>query len=476
MPVEMDISVVGISHHTAPVALREALALPGDLPARLLRALRTDKGFEEALVLDTCNRTEVYFLARETCEDPQAALLAHVARLKDVAPITDTTPLYVHHGRAATEHLFRVAAALDSQIVGEHQILGQVKEAYRLAVQERTAKFFLNRLLHCAFRVGKRVRTETGLGRGTTSVAQAAVDLSRQVFTSLTGKSVLLVGAGETGTLTAKSLIAHGVGSIVVANRTVERARAVAEEVVRLRPRDAAELDVSADRITCPALLEMMAERGEPTGRQPAPAKANAPEVRAIGLDELPDVIGRVDLVLCATGAPGVVLKADQLARAIARSGRSLFIVDIAVPRDVDPALDRLDNVFLYNLDDLDRVVAQNIEGRRREIPRAQAIVDDELGQFTQWRESLHVTPTIKLLQEHVSRLREAEIKRYGSKFDKAHREQLEQFTRSLCNKILHQPMAFLRDLSDPASSGNRLAGLDLIHRIFDLDQTEDHS
>jgi len=466
----MNISVVGISHHTAPVEAREALALPGGLAAELLGALKADKVFQESLVLDTCNRTEVYFVA-DGDEDPLTRLLGHIGRVKHTEPLADRSMLYVHKGRTAVEHLFRVAAALDSQIVGEHQILGQVKTAYRLAVNERTARFFLNKLLHWAFRVGKRSQAETDLGSGTTSVAQAAVDLSRHVFTRLQDKRVLLVGAGQTGALVAKSLVGHGVGHVMVANRTMERAREVAAEVVHLRPEDADLLDLDQARITCPALLQMLAElNGSGVGKTPG---VRPPKTQAIGLDAIGDVIDQVDLVICATGAPDVVLKADQVAPVIRRSGRSLFIVDIAVPRDVDPALGDLDNVFLYNIDDLDRIVNRNIETRRREIPHVEAIIADELAQFVDWYDSLQVAPTIKLLQERFSRLREVEIKRYGSKFTEADRDQLHRFTRSLCNKILHQPIAFLRRSSNTGDSSDRLEAVAMIRAIFELDELE---
>ena len=469
----MNISVVGISHHTAPVEAREALALPGSLAAELLGVLKADKVFQESLVLDTCNRTEIYFVA-DGDKHPLKRLLEHISRVKSTEPLADTSALYMHEGRAAVEHLLRVAASLDSQIVGEHQILGQVKDAYRLAVNERTAKFFLNKLLHSAFRVGKRGQTETELGSGATSVAQAAVDLSHHVFASLEDKCVLLVGAGQTGALAAKSLVGHGVGRVIVANRTVERACEVAWDVVHLRPEDADLLDLDQGRITCPALLQMLAELdGSAAGQTPA---VQPLETQAIGLDAIGGVIDQVDMVICATGAPEVVLKAEELAPAIRQSGHSLFIVDIAVPRDVDPALGDLDNVFLYNIDDLDRIVDQNVQTRRREIPHVEAIIADELAQFVSWYGSLQVTPTIKLLRERFSRMREAEIKRYGSKFAETDQEQLDQFTRGLCNKILHQPIAFLRALPDAGGSSDRLAGVAMIRTIFELDELEGKS
>jgi len=465
----MNITVIGISHRTAPVEAREALALPGDLAERLLRALHADDAFAESLVLDTCNRTEVYVVPAGG-GDPRERLLGHIAELKSVAALTDTSALYTHQGQTAAEHLFRVAAGLDSQIVGEHQILGQVRSAYRLACEAGASGFFLNKLLHWTFRVGKRVQTETDLGQGSTGVAQAAVELAGQVFSSLAGKSVMLVGAGETGALAAKALVRCGVGRIIVANRSLDRARQVAGGLGELRPEDIAALDLDDATFRCPALRQMSADLAELSGQGPS---GQSLETQVIELDQIPAAIGEVDLVISATGAPDLVLTGPALTEAVAKNGRPLFIVDIAVPRDVDPELARLSNVFLYNIDDLDRVVANNVAARRLEIPRAETIVADELATFTAWFDSLQVTPTIQLLQQHIGQLRQAELKRYGGQFNHADRDQLDQFTRSLLNKVLHQPIAFLRELSDETPFGDRLAAVEMIRKLFDLDRLE---
>ncbi len=220
----MEISVIGINHRNAAVDVRERFALPSDLAKKLLRTIRAEKIFSEALVLDTCNRTEVYFV-NKTQKDSLKHLLGHVAQLKQTSPLADTSVFYHHQGLDMVRHLFRVAGALDSQMVGEHQILGQLKNAYRLALDAGTVRFLLNKLLHWAFRVGKRVQTQTQLGRGSLSIATSAVELAGQVFSKLSGKTVLLAGAGETAELAAQALLRCGVSELIVANRTRQRGR-----------------------------------------------------------------------------------------------------------------------------------------------------------------------------------------------------------------------------------------------------------
>ena len=461
----MDISVVGISHHTAPVSVREAFALPGDLSARFLQAIRAGGAFEEALVLDTCNRTEVYFVRRGD-GDALGELLAEIAKLKAAQPLADTSAFYRHDGPAVAGHLFRVAAALDSQIVGEHQILGQVKRAYSLASRERTARFLLNKLFHWAFRVGKRAQSETALGRGASSIPAAAVDKARAALGSLEGASVMLVGAGEMGALAAKALARCGAGRIVVANRSIGRAREVAEAIPQIGLKDAAALDLDDDQVRCPAVLRRThgaataAEAGEP------------PAIQAVELAEIPALIGEMDLVISATASAELVLTADELAEAIARAGRRLCIVDIAVPRDVDERLGELSDVTLHNIDDLTDLVAANLASRRAEVPRVEAIIAEELASFVRWCDSLQVTPTIKLLQRRFELLRQAEVSRYGAKLG-AEADELDQFTRSMCKKILHQPIAFLRGLTDEAPVDEQLAAVEAVRRIFNLDELE---
>jgi glutamyl-tRNA reductase len=485
------VSIIGVNHRTAPVAVREQLALGPDALARLLRSMHAEKVFDEALILSTCNRTECYFVPR-LAQDAVAYFLGHVARLRS-APPADAAVFYRHDDLEAVRHLFRVAASLDSQIVGEHQILGQVKEAYRAAVEARTAGFLLNKLLHWAFRAGKRVQTETDLGRGSAGVPQAAVELARHLFSSLRGKTVLLVGAGETAELAARALVRCGATRLIVANRTLERARQLAHGLLHPPTSAAAcasETDDTAciteegtEDVSCPALpAEEFGGQGVPAGGVPSSAPGGAPvpapaapaprpAAEAIRLEDIPAAIGRADLVISSTGAPEPVLTWAGLADALRRRDAPLLIIDIAVPRDVDERLARVSNVYLYNIDDLDRLVARNLERRRQEIPRAEAVVEYEVAEFGRWLASREVAPTIRLLQERLADIRQAQVDRYARKF--ADRGELDKFTQSLIGQVLHGPMALLKDLSENGSPSERMAAVDMIRRLFDLDDRE---
>lgn len=463
----MKLSIIGISHRTAPVEVRETCALTGDLAGRFLRAAHSENVFEEAMLLDTCNRTELYFVPTGA-GDCMDSFLGHVAKLKELSGQIDRSVFYRHDGQAAVDHLFSVAAALDSQIVGEHQILGQLKEAYRLASEERTARFLINRLMHRAFRVGKRTQSETELGCGSVSVASAAADLAAQIFSDMGDKTVLLLGAGQTAEAAAKGLISAGVRRVVIANRTLWRAQELIGELGGLSAQS--DLDQGP---RCPGVLRHSA-RG--AGDEPAPTTKNDIDGRAIELSEIDRVIGEVDMVICSTGASDPVMTYDALGDIISRRGKLLYIVDIAVPRDVDPKIGELPNVFLHNLNDLDSVVARNIERRCQEIPRARAIVEFEVGEFVKWYDSLQAASTIKLLNRRFELLRQAEIKRYGGKFSESDRQQLERFTQSLCKKILHRPIAFLRELTRDASVSDRLLAVETIRRMYELDELEAES
>lgn len=492
----MEFTVIGINFRTAPVALREQVALSPEGVGSLLRTIRAERLADEALVLQTCNRTEFYLVNRQAA-DPLEHLLAHVARLNATPQVTDTAAFYRHAGPAAVMHLFRVAASLDSQIVGEDEILGQLKAAYRQALEARTARFFLNRLLHRAFRAGKRARTETELGRGSSSVPQAAVELARRLFTSLVGKTVLLIGAGETAERAARALVSCGAGRLIVANRTPARAQALASRLLKpppeapdLRPPEDGSVPrpASFGRATCQTEEDPSGQgprvphrRGHTAGRQGQPcplgqeARADQPpfEAEAIGLERIPAVVTRCDLVIASTGAAEPVLTWEALAGPLSRLDHSLLIVDIAVPRDADPRLGRLSNVFLYNIDDLDRLVEENLARRQAEIPRAEAIVEWEAHQFLRWMDSLEVVPTIKLLQRRLEQLQGEQIERYGRRFRDADREALEQFAQGLSRRILHLPVAYLRHAAGNQTGMRREEIVELVRRLFDLDSLD---
>jgi glutamyl-tRNA reductase len=486
------LSVIGVSHRTAPVEVRERLALPGADVGRMLRAMHAESDLEEALLLATCNRTELYSVPRRG-HDPLEHFLDQLGRLRGARPAADPAVFYRYDGLEAARHLFRVAASLDSQIVGEHQILGQVKEAYRAAVEARTAGFLLNRALHGSFRVGKRVRTETELGRGSSGVAQAAVELTRQIFSSLAGKTVLLVGAGANAECAARALLRAGAARLIVANRTLCRAQQLAWDLVHkpaakpgagdeecdlaedgepTPPKQPLRLRRLEGPVQCPELPASGAVAADPSAA--TDAGAAGPATEAIGLEDIPAAMARADLVISSTDAPEPVLTLDGLAGVLGRRRQPVFIVDIAVPRDVDERLGRLEKVFLYNIDDLDRLVSRSLERRRREIPRAETIVEEEVARFDRWLSSLGVAPTIRLLTERLAALEQAHVARYGRKFTAADREQLDPFTRTLGNQFLHKPVEFLRSLSDGGETSESLAAVELVRRLFGLDESED--
>ena len=314
--------------------------------------------------------------------------------------------------------------------------------------------------------MGKRVRTETQLGKGAGSIAQAAVALAKQIFSSFAGKGVLLVGAGETAELVARTLLLNGADRITVANRTLYRAQHIAAELA------AGRISESTDGEAPPGDDSEQARSGRrQNGQGPTvPAKV---QTRAIDLDGLPAAVAEADLVICSTGSPEPVLKAEQLAGPLRRAGQ-VCIIDIAVPRDVEPALGDLPNVYLHDIDDLGRLVDQGLQRRRREVPRAKAIVAEEVRQFDRWLTSRQVAPTITLLRRHFDALRKAEIKRYGRKFAEADAEQLDRFTRSLANKLLHDPMTFLHAITREHETPDSMVAVDVLRRMFGLDAYED--
>jgi glutamyl-tRNA reductase len=451
-----ELIAIGTSHHTAPVAVREGLALAPEQTLAMLRGIHADRSYDEALLLSTCNRTEFYVVPRRGGpEDLRADLLARIGRARGAAPPEpDPAIFYRHEDRQAVRHLFRVAASLESQIVGESEILGQVKDAYRLAVEARTTGFLLNRLLHRAFRVGKRVRTETTLEQGSSGVPQAAVELAGHIFAGLEAKTVLLVGAGQTAEAAARALLVRGAGRLIVANRTLYRAQQLAL--------DLAEAGGTRDE-----------DGADDEETPPRPQRARIP-TEAVDLDALPEAVVRADLVIASTGATEPVLTREALAPALARRAEPLMIVDIAVPRDVDPALGRLESVYLYDLDDLDRLVERNLERRRREIPKADAVVEDEVREFLRWLASRQVAPTIRLLKRRLRSIRRRQIDRYGGRFADSDREELEAFAEAMAKRVLHHPIALLKHLATDGATSRRLATVDLVRQLFDLDTLEE--
>jgi glutamyl-tRNA reductase len=421
----MHLFLLGVSHRTAPVEVRERLDFAGRGLDQALEALAARPCASESVVVSTCNRAEVYV----ACDDPAAARGELVGFLCDyhALDIGALDPhLYEKLDGAAAEHLFRVAAGLDSLVVGEPQILGQVKEAYAAATEQHTAGPVLNKVFPWSFTVGKRVRTETGLSEGAVSVSFAATALARKIFGDLKGRTVLVVGAGEMGKLTAQHLQAQGVERILITSRTLAHAAALAGSIGG----------------------------------------------KALPWDELLRALDAADIVISATGATLPVFTRPQVEGVMRhRRNRPLFLIDIALPRDVDPAVGDLDSVFLYNVDDLQAIVQENLSRRAAEVVRAEAIVADEVRKFESWLTARVAIPTVVALRQRFDAIRRSELERLQPKLAGLPPEakaRVEEITRLLVEKLLITPTEQLKTTNDPARVR---AYTDAITRVFALDE-----
>lgn len=418
----MRLFLIGMSHKTAPLEMRERLQLlcgEGNQPLTELMRLN---GILEVLYLATCNRVEILACI---ADDGRAveALRSFIFRQGNLSQAEMEKCLYVHRDLEAVRHLFRVTSSLDSMVMGEPQILGQVKDAYRTAVDNRATGVLINRISHHAFQVAKRVRTETGIAGNAVSVSYAAVELAKKIFGDLKKKSILLIGAGEMSELAARHLLRQGVSSIRIANRTYARAEAMAAEF-----------------------------QGVP-----------------VPFDRFAEALPEVDIVITSTGAPGYIVNAEMIAAALKRRNRLLFLIDIAVPRDIDPAAGEIDNVYLYNIDHLQDVVDANREGRRTEAMKAEAIVEEEVGAFERWLNALEVVPTIVALRDKVEGIVKGELERSAAwlrKLDDEDRGRVEILTASIVNKILHDPMTGLKEESREKDA---LPFVAAVRRLFKL-------
>ena len=414
--------VAGLSHKNAPVALREQLAVDEDELRELLRDMAATGVIREALILSTCNRVEVYAVA-DVPDEARAAMFRQLCRHRGVEPSSVEPISYTHAGGEAIRHAFRVASSLDSMMVGEPQILGQMKDAFALAQSCETVGPALHTLFTQAFAVAKRVRTETEIARHAVSVPFAAVELAKKIFEGLDGKAVLLVGAGKMSELAARHLIDHGASPLYVTNRTWGRA----DELAR------------------------------------------ALSGTAVPFHELATAIGAVDIVIASTGAHEPVITREAVSRVIpGRRGRPLFFIDIAVPRDVEDAVDTLDGVYRYDIDDLKQVVDANLRERDREAHRAEALVEREVAKFLVRLGDAAVIPTIVSLRERLEAIRSGEVKRALARLPGATpetRDALEAMSTAIVNKIVHAPITKLRESCRAGSPPS----LDLVHELFGL-------
>jgi glutamyl-tRNA reductase len=424
----MRFQLIGVNHNSAPVEMRERLAIPESRLPDACRDLTAHPGIEEGMVISTCNRVELVTHTTNGAADLRGFLREHFQVKAD-----ELDPhLYEYREKDAVRHVFRVASSLDSMVVGEAQILGQVKEAYATARAVGAVRAQLEQLFTRAFAVAKRVRTETAVGSSSVSIASVAVELAKKIFGTLNGKTVFIVGAGKMSELAARHLMAHGCAAIFVSNRTYDRAVGLAHRF-----------------------------NGE-----------------AIKFDDLYDTCDRADIVITSTGSPHPIFRREHGEQFLARrKNRPMFFIDIAVPRDVAPEMGKLDGIFTYDIDDLQQAVSSHVADRRKEAERAEAIVTNEVENFeARFEARLHtldVVPTIVSLQDHLETIRQAEIDRVRGRLGPLSPEQeiaVEALTRGIISKVMHTPITTLKTAAREAEA---TTVIEVVRRLFNLREKE---
>jgi len=421
-----DILLIGLNHKTAPVEIRECIGFSGDESDQALLDLHALEAVHEVLLVSTCNRVEA-LVTTSAKEEAVRQIVAFLAEMNGIPAADFEDKLYRHVNDQAVRHIFRVASSLDSMVVGEPQILGQIKDAYRKAATKKTSGVILNRLLHKTFLVAKRVRTETGIGDHAVSISYAAIELARKIFGDLEGRKVMLVGAGEMAELAVEHLIRNHADQILVANRTFERGVELARRF----------------------------------------------NGRAIRFEEITTGLESVDIVISSTGASDYVIRREQVRGVMRRRrNRPLFFIDIAVPRDIDPEINRLNNIYAYDIDDLRGVIEENIEDRQRAAIKGERLVDEAVIRFSQWYENLDVVPTIVGLRSKFEGVIRAEVARTfsGGTLPEAAPDALDRMVNALVNKILHDPTTILKR---EEGHGNKAQLLAATRKLFKLDDTE---
>ncbi len=419
----MHIIVLGLSHKTAPIEVREKISFPAADQASHLDSLLMSPSVAEAAILSTCNRTELYAVV----DDPDRGkndLTAYLAEFSGFKREDLEKHLYSSTLDSAVHHLFRVVSSLDSMVLGEAQIQGQIKECYSVALEAESTGVIFNKLFANAIRVGKRARSETAIGESALSISSVAVELAMNVFEDLSGRTVLIIGAGEMSELTAQALKDKGVTAIVVANRTYERAEEFARKF----------------------------------GGRPA------------RFEDFPAEMRTADIVVSSTGASGFVLTRDMMADVMrGRKHRPIFLVDIAVPRDIAPDVDSLNGVFLYNIDDLQSVIASNLADREREAEKVESIIEEEVDAFTAWLGSLDIVPTIAALKKRAEEIRTAEVEKTLHKLDNLsdkEKNEINALAKVVLSKILHEPITRLKEHEHEKE---RYRHLETVRYLFDL-------
>lgn len=403
----MYITILGLSHKTAPIEIREKVSLEHELDEAVKKLIEKEI-FKEAVIISTCNRTEVYAVLLDIDEGKKEVLKLFCKKSaldsKKLEPLT-----YFYEGKHAIRHLFEVSASLDSMVVGEAQILGQLKEAYALAGELQATNIIFNRLFRRAFGVGKRVRTETSIGENAVSISYAAVELAKKVFEDLSGRTVMIVGAGKMSELTARHLQDQGVKSVLVSNRTYDKAVELAKTF----------------------------------------------KGRAVRFDDLHKEMANADIVISSTAAPHAVIRKEDMTQVMKqRRNKPIFIIDIAVPRDVEPEVNSLYNVYLYDIDDLQNVVENNLALRQKEAKIAEEIIAEEIKQFTHWLSTLEVAPTISELKELTEKIKQEELDKALAHLAQAHdlkeedKEHIKALSKVLINRMLHEPIMRLKQLA----------------------------
>jgi glutamyl-tRNA reductase len=420
----MYIVVVGLSHKTTPIELRERLYFPEATLEEPLEKLAHYTEGGERLILSTCNRVEVYGHVQHLTHG-STRLRQFLSDYHGISPEEIEPHLYTHHGAAALGHLFRVVSSLDSLVVGEPQITAQVKEAFAMARRANATSTVFNQVFERAFAVAKRVRTETHIGEQAVSISYAAVELAKKIFHNLDAKTVLVIGAGDMSELTARHFMGQGVRSLLVANRTLDRAMELAGRL----------------------------------------------QGQGVPLAALPSYLHRADIVVSSTGAPVPIIRRSEVQDALRlRKNRPMFFIDIAVPRDIDPAVNDLDNVYLYDIDDLQHVVQENLKARQREAALGEMIVEREVEEVLRWFDEQQVVPAVIRLRRKAEAIRNQELDKLFTKngsFSDAEREAIEAMTSSIINKFLHTPIVRLKRESQ-SQSGSRY--LQALRDLFSLD------
>jgi glutamyl-tRNA reductase len=415
----MKLIVHHLTYHDAPVEVREKVTFTAEQRQAMLRQMHHQQEISEAVILQTCNRLEVYLYAKKDF-DGRAFLAGLLAPTGPEAVSTWTAHRVEKVGPEAVRHLFEVAAGLDSQMIGENQVLAQVKAAYTESLEAHMSRLVFHRLFHNAFRVGKAVRSRTSINCGAVSISLAAVELAREKV-DLSAAKVLVIGAGENAELVARYLAKSGTRGLVIANRDAEKARAMARQY----------------------------ENAE-----------------AIGLSDVVAKLSDVDVLISSTAAPQCILMRDQVEWSLAGRTRPLLIVDIAVPRDIDPALGRFPCVRLHNIDDLDGQITANRANRNDEVPKAKAIVDEFVALFSQWYESLDLVPVISRLTQMGLDLARSEARRYAKDFGNGSSDKLQFFAESLVKKVLHGPISFIKN-GGGEPTAEQLQAIDLVNKMF---------